>query len=168
MGWALTCTDIDADVLAVCQQRVPTANCILVSPRATTLPCARQSVSLLLCVEVFPVMDSSWFPKEANRALSEDGVLVGVTLNSMSVRGMFVRAKQFLTGKSAFYSSSYFAWRRRMESAGFTIVFQRGYCWFPFTRSSNSSLAPFFIGIERWLGLDRLTALSPWVEATFD
>ena len=163
MGWTLTCTDIDADVLAVCQQRVPTANCIHVSPRATTLPCAAQSASLLLCVEVFPVMDSSWFPKEANRALSEDGVLVGVTLNSMSVRGMFVRAKQFLTGKSDFYSSSYFGWRRRMESAGFTIVFQRGYCWFPFTRSSNSSLAPFFIGIERWLGLDRLTALSPWV-----
>jgi hypothetical protein len=25
MGWALTCTDIDADVLAVCQQLVPTA-----------------------------------------------------------------------------------------------------------------------------------------------
>jgi SAM-dependent methyltransferase len=163
MGWALTCTDIDANVLAVCQQRVPTANCIHVSPRATTLPCAARCVSLLLCLEVFPVMDSSWFAKEANRVLTGNGVLVGVTLNRMSVRGMFVRAKQFLTGKSEFYNSSYVEWRRRMEAAGFTITFQRGYCWFPLPRSSNSLLAPFFISIERWLGLDRLPALSPWV-----
>jgi len=163
MGWALTCTDIDAESLAVCQRRVPTANCIQVSPSATTLPCAARSASLLLCVEVFPVMDSAWFAKEANRVLAEDGVLVGVTLNRTSVRGMFVRVKQYLTGSSQFYNSSYSQWRRRMESAGFTITFQRGYCWFPFTRSSNSTLAPFFIGIERWLGLDRLPALSPWV-----
>jgi hypothetical protein len=108
-------------------------------------------------------MDSAWFAQEASRVLSEDGVLVGVMLNRASLRGMFVRAKQYLAGTSEFYNSSYAEWRRRTESAGFTITFERGYCWFPFTRSSNSLFAPFFINIERWLGLGRLTAVSPWV-----
>ena len=163
MGWTLTCTDIDAKALAVCQQRLPAANCIHVSPSATTLPCAAASASLLLCLEVFPVMDSAWFAREANRVLSAGGVLVGVTLNRTSLRGMFVRAKQFLTGKSGFYKSSYAEWRRRMESAGFTLAFERGYCWFPFARSSNSVFAPFFVSLERRLGLGHLTAFSPWV-----
>jgi hypothetical protein len=88
------------DSLALCQQRVPTAHCIRVSPSATTLPCAARSVSLLLCLEVFPVM---------------------VTLNRLSVRGMFVRAKQYLTGTSEFYNTSCVEWRRRMESAGFRL-----------------------------------------------
>jgi len=163
MGWSLTCTDIDAQALAVCQQRLPTAKCIQVSPSDSTLPCAASSVSLLLCLEVFPVMDSAWFAWEANRVLAIDGVLVGVTLNRTSLRGMFVRAKQRLTGTSEFYKSSYGEWRGRMEAAGFTVTFERGYCWFPFGRSSNSWLAPFFVSIERRLGLGRLTAFSPWV-----
>jgi hypothetical protein len=163
MGWTLTCTDIDAEVLTVCQRRVPTANCILVSPAATTLPCATRSMSLLLCLEVFPVMDSDWFAKEASRVLSEDGILVGVTLNRTSLRGLFVWARQCLTGRADFYNVSYREWRRRMEAAGFTISFEQGYCWFPLTRSSDSRLAPLFIRLERMLGLGRLTALSPWV-----
>ena len=163
MGWTLTCTDINADALAVCRQRLPTATCIHVSPSATTLPCAAESVSLLLCLEVFEVMESSWFAKEANRVLSADGVLVGVTLNRMSLRGMFVRAKRHLTGRPALYKISYAECRRRMESAGFIVAFEQGYCWFPFGRSSNSRLAPFFIGVERRFGLGRFTAFSPWV-----
>jgi len=41
----------------------------------------------------------------------ETPLLVGVTLNRMSVRGMFVRAKQYLTGTSEFYNTSYVEWR---------------------------------------------------------
>jgi SAM-dependent methyltransferase len=163
MGWTLTCTDINADVLAVCRQRLPNANCIHVSPSATTLPCATGSVSLVLCLEVFEVMESSWFAMEASRVLSPNGVLVGVTLNRSSLRGMFVRAKRYLTGRSALYKISYAECRRRMESAGFVVASERGYCWFPFGRSSNSRLVPFFIGVERRFGLGRFTAFSPWV-----
>jgi SAM-dependent methyltransferase len=163
-GWATTCTDIDPNVLAVCQGRVPTANCVLVSPDDTTLPCATGSMNLVLCLEVFPVMDSPWFAAEASRVLAEGGVLIGVAHNRMSLRGMFVRAKQYLTvGSHEFYNVSYAEWRRRTQDAGFGISFERGYCWFPLGRESNSRLAPFFIALERWLGLSRLTALSPWI-----
>ena len=163
-GWAMTCTDIDPEVLSVCQRCVPAANCILVSPDDTTLPCETAAVNLLLCLEVFPVMDSPWFAREASRVLSEDGVLVGVVLNRMSLRGMFVRGKQYVKGESRdFYNLSYSEWRRRTRAAGFEISLARGYCWFPLTRGSNSILAPFFINLERWLGLGRVTALSPWI-----
>lgn len=163
MGWAVTCTDIDAQMLSLCQERVPTANCILVSPVAKTLPCSDESVRLLACLEVFAVMDSDWFAKEANRVLLDNGVLVGVVLNRSSLRGRFVRFKQFLKGNSRFYNLSYAEWRRRMSAAGFTIAFEKGYCWFPLTRSSNSRFAPFFIKLEQWLRLGRFTAISPWI-----
>ena len=164
MGWAMTCTDVDPTVLSVCQQRVPTANCILVSPTATTLPSASSTMNLMLCLEVFPVMDSMWFLPEANRVLTDDGVLVGVMLNKQSLRGMFVRLRQSLAPQfEAFYQLSHSEWRRRMSAAGFEIAFERGYCWFPLSRESNSVLAPLFVQLERRLGLGHLTSLSPWV-----
>jgi hypothetical protein len=162
-GWAMTCTDVDAAALAICQRRVPRALCTLVSPEATTLPCETGSVRLLLCLEVFSVMDSEWFAAEASRVLSEGGVLVGVTLNRRSARGMFVRLKEYLAGESRFYTVSYPRWRRRMEAAGLAIVQQRGYCWFPFSRASDSPLVPLFVWLERRSGLSRLAPLSPWV-----
>jgi hypothetical protein len=108
-------------------------------------------------------MDSSWFAPEAARALQEDGLLVGVTLNRTSLRGLFVRAKGFLTGSSPFYNRSYSEWHRRMSAAGFDIQFERGYCWFPFSRASNSAFIPLFVKLEKWLRLHRVPSLSPWV-----
>ena len=163
VGWEMTCTDVDPNVLSICQRRVPTANCLLVSAESTTLPCQTETVKLLLCLEVFPVMDSAWFAREAGRVLVDEGVLVGVTLNRTSMRGLFVRVKQYVKGGRKFYNLSYREWRRRMRTAGFEISFERGYCWFPFTRASDSALAPFFICLERWFGLSHFPALSPWV-----
>src|SRR5262245_59552921 len=163
VGWELTCTDIDPKALSVCQGRIPSAKCVLVAPDSTSLPCDTKAVKLVLCLEVFPVMDSAWFAREASRVLLDQGVLVGVTLNWFSLRGMYVRIKQYLKGESKFYNLSYARWRRRMRDAGFEITFERGYCWFPFTRASNSGLAPLFIRLERWLGLSQIPALSPWI-----
>jgi SAM-dependent methyltransferase len=163
-GWSMTCTDIDPGVLSICQRRVPSANCVLVSPREHTVPCASETMYLVLCIEVFPVMHSAWFPAEAGRALAPGGVLVGVTQNRISLRGMFVRLKQYFkpTG-SHFYNLSYSEWRRRMDEAGFDVCFERGFCWFPLSRFSDSMLTPLFAAFERWLGLHRWTAFSPWV-----
>jgi 2-polyprenyl-3-methyl-5-hydroxy-6-metoxy-1,4-benzoquinol methylase len=165
-GWTMTCTDCDTDALSICQQRIPRATCISVSPDAITLPCDSGSIRLLLCLEVFPVMDSTWFAREASRVLDDQGVLVGITLNRTSLRGMFVRAKKHLVGESGFYpfyTVSYATWRRRIREAGFEIAHERGYCWFPFSRESNSVFVRFFVSLERLLGLDRVPSLSPWV-----
>jgi len=162
-GWSMTCTDVDATSLAICQNRVPSARCVLVSPDETRLPCETGTLRMLLCLEVFSVMDSDWFASEASRVLDDQGVLVGVTLNRWSARGAFVRLKEYLKGESRFYKASYPEWRRRMEDGGFDIVMQRGYCWFPFGRASNSLLVPAFVWLERQLGLSRLPTFSPWV-----
>ena len=163
-GWTLTCTDINADVLSICRQRVPDANCILVSPDRTTLPCPTATVQLVLCLEVFPVMDSDWFAAEATRVLDNGGVLVGVALNRASIRAGFVRLKEHVQGgTSYFYRHSYAKRRAVLRDAGFEILFERGYCWFPFSRASNSRLVPVLTRLERWLLLDRIPLLSPWV-----
>ena len=91
-------------------------------------------------------------------------MLVGVALNRRSIRGAFVRLKERLQGgPTGFYTHQYASRRRALREAGFEIVRERGYCWFPFSRASDSRLIPLLTRLERWLLLDRLPLLSPWV-----
>lgn len=163
-GWEMTCTDVDPASLETCQLRVPGARCVLVDRLASSLPCRDHSVSLLLCLEVFPVIDSDWFLHEANRVLANHGVLIGITLNRRSMRGLFVRLKRYLnqTGH-AHYSRSYTEWKQAAKHEGFTLRYERGYCWFPLGRASDSAWTPVFAAIERRLGLSQAVTLSPWV-----
>jgi len=62
-----------------------------------------------------------------------------------------------------FYSRSYPAWRRTIQGTGFRLVYEEGFCWSPFGRSSNSPLIPVFVQMERLLGLRHFTAISPWI-----
>jgi hypothetical protein len=66
-------------------------------------------------------------------------------------------------GTNHFYRHAYAKRRFALRDAGFDILLERGYCWFPFSRASNSPFIPFFARLERWLLLDRLPLLSPWV-----
>ena len=162
-GWSVTCTDVDADVLTLCGERLPEAQCVLVSPEDTTLPCGNGTISLLLCVEVHSVIDSDWFMGEARRVLRPNGIVVGVLLNRTSLRGLFVRAKRFLGVAQNLYRWRYRDWHERMRQAGFQIQYTEGFCWFPLSRASNSVLTPVFAGIERALRLRRIRRCSPWV-----
>jgi SAM-dependent methyltransferase len=66
LGWKMTCIDVDAKALAICQRRLPAADCILVDSQARKLPCNTGSLGLVLCIEVPHVMpDSDWFISEA-------------------------------------------------------------------------------------------------------
>jgi SAM-dependent methyltransferase len=165
LGWDMICTDVEPCTLEACRQRLPDAKCILVQPQDITLPCETGSLELVLCMEVDPVIDSDWFLAEAHRALSGGGVLVGRVLNKRSLRGLFVRAKERAMGHPSghHYQRSYSQWRRRLGQLGFSVAYERGYCWFPFPRESDSRLVSVFGGLERWLGLRRLVSLSPWV-----
>lgn len=162
-GWQMICTDVDAGALRVCQDRIPEATCILVRPEDTRLP-YEEKVRLLLCLEVVNVIQSPWFIGEAGRILEHDGVLIGVFWNGRSLRGLLYRLVSAFTGRSfSFYTQAYPTWRRQLELAGFRIQYEEGYCWFPFSRGSNSFLIPFCIRLERLLRLNRLIAYSPWV-----
>ncbi len=163
MGWEMTCIDVDSQSLSRCQQRLPNAKCILATPDDRSLPCDSSSASLLLCIEVDPVIDSDWFLPEAERVLTKDGILVGIFWNTFSWRGLAGRTKSALFGGTQYYHFMWMSWKKRFRAQGFEVVSEEGFCWAPFTRESNSFLVPAFTRMERELGLNRLIALSPWI-----
>ncbi|MBS4058967.1 MAG: methyltransferase domain-containing protein [Bacteroidetes bacterium] len=163
LGWNMVCTDINYEVLKTCKKRIPTANCILVGPNDNKIPYATDTVNLLLCVEVAPVIQSDWFINEAFRVLQNDGLIIGVFWNFLSFRGLFAHIKASFTGSFDFYKIAYRFWKRNLLNSGFCILYEEGYCWFPFSRASNSVFIPFFTRLEKRLGLGKLTDFSPWI-----
>lgn len=163
LGWSMICTDIDAKTLATCKKRLPTANCILVRPDEDKFPCESESVRLLLCIEVAPVIQADWFTGEAFRVLQDGGLLVGVFWNLFSLRGVLAHASSSRTGRFDYYKLSYPSWRRKLSRSGYSILYEEGYCWFPFHRMSNSIFIPCFVRLEKWLRLRKLALISPWV-----
>jgi SAM-dependent methyltransferase len=165
LGWNMICTDVDKISLNICQNRIPSANCILMKPDDKILPLEPGSIGLLLCVEVFPVIESDWFLSEAFRVMSDNGVIVGVFLNRCSLRGFYTNITERLRNNKTFrhYTNSYTLWKKKMRNSGFVVLHEQGFCWFPFTRASNSSLIPTFTFIERLLGLRSISSVSPWI-----
>jgi SAM-dependent methyltransferase len=160
-GWDVICLDTDPSVLAICQQRAPAAQRVLVGPDDMTLPCQANRIDLLLCIEVY-VIETDWFAAESFRVLKPGGLLVGVIRNASSLRGRYHLAKS-PHDERASYNVSYPQWKDRFCRQGFKVIAERGLCWGPFSRASNSSLIPAFAGLERLLGLHHLPNLSPWV-----
>jgi SAM-dependent methyltransferase len=163
LGWKMTCTDVDRDNLLLCQRRLPDARCILADPADRSFACESRSLSLLLCIEVPPVINSDWFLSEANRVLTDGGVVVGIFWNLLSWRSVLVRAKSALFGGKEFYKQTWAAWKQELHANGFELISEEGFCWAPFSRESNSRLVPAFTKAERTLRLNRLTTFSPWI-----
>ena len=163
LGWRMICVDINSQALAICQQRIPTATCILARPEDRTLPCEEKSLGLLLCIEVLPISHAEWFFREAVRTLEDDGVLVIMTWNSWSLRGLFSYVRERLVGGFSFYETAYTTWKKRVAESGLRITYEEGFCWFPFHRASDSKFVPYAASAEKHMGLRRLTTMSPWV-----
>jgi ubiquinone/menaquinone biosynthesis C-methylase UbiE len=163
LGWNMICTDINDQTLTICKKRIPQANCILVKPDDNELPCESESVALLLSIEVAPVIKADWFINEAFRVLQNGGLMVGVFFNLLSFRGLFAHTASLLTGTFGYYSLSYPSWRKKLLSNGYSVLYEEGYCWFPFRRASNSVFVPYFVRIEKELGLRKLVRISPWI-----
>ncbi|GJQ22981.1 MAG: hypothetical protein HBSAPP01_07710 [Candidatus Brocadia sapporoensis] len=118
---------------------------------------------MLLCIEVGPVIQADWFINESFRVLQNGGMIVGVFWNLLSYRGLFAHIKASLTGSFDYYKIAYPFWRRKLSNKGYRILYQEGFCWFPFRRASNSVFVPYFISLEKALGLRKLAAISPWI-----
>jgi hypothetical protein len=169
-GWSNICTDIVPESVRTCQGRLPTAKCILVNPSDTRLPVEDGSVRLLVVYEVPPVTEAAWFPAEARRVLQQNGILVFTHLNSHSYRAIAYRAvrriQRFWKGerfKAHYDGPSYSSLRSTLVRLGFEMEREEGFCWFPFTRRSNSPLVRPAVRMESRLGLRKIPAISPWV-----
>jgi ubiquinone/menaquinone biosynthesis C-methylase UbiE len=170
LGWKMICTDINPDVLDICQRRIPTAKCILVSPNDSKIPSLTASIGLLLCIEVDPVIHSDWFIHEAFRVLTSGGTLVGVVSNSFSHRAVAHRLMSIFDSNrrkegtvSSLYKFSYRKWKKQIVQTGFNIAYEEGYRWLPFSCTSNFLLIPQLTQLEHRIGLCHLTMISPWI-----
>ncbi len=163
LGWKVTCTDINEARLNLCKKIIPAAECTLVNPEDDTIPCESGAFDLLLCIEVVEVIQSHWFMDEIVRLMRPDGLVVGVFWNLYSFRGVFGHFKAVLRGEFDFYKMDYPSWKNKLIDKGFRILHEVGYCWFPFSRTSNSALIPYFTRLEKALGLRRLINVSPWI-----
>jgi SAM-dependent methyltransferase len=163
-GWDVTGLDVSATAVARCAQRIPQGQFFCVDGEATA-PMGDQSVDLLVCIEVRPVIEAPWFLAEARRVVRPGGQLFVVVWNSRSLRGLAMNAFRLLRDRQRhpFYSTPYVAWRNQLRDTGFRIVEQQGLCWMPLSRASRSRLAPVMVRLEKGLCLGRLASLSPWV-----
>lgn len=167
-GWEnINAIEIDKKSLEICQRRLPNAKCLLVSTQNKHLPLPDNSADLLLTIEVIPVIHSDWFYEEAHRVLDKDGILVGVLHNKHSLRGFLFNLYRVFKDKPSEYNDSYRKsyryYTELMEKTGLEILYDIGFCWFPFGRFSNSPFIPFFVFLERILKLNKILALSPWI-----
>ena len=172
-GWRMICMDVDADSLAVCQQRIPEATCVLVDPSDRRIGVDSGTARLLLVFEVAPVSQRPEFPSEAARVLEPGGILVCSYYNPASARGLAYRVLRRLESMRrgstdsprfhpGFYEGdSYRAFRAALRQHGFQILRETGVSWFPFSRESNSRLIPPSTRLEQGLGLRRVPSLSP-------
>ena len=163
LGWRMICTDVDPTSLDQCRIRLPQASCILVDHDDTALPCEKESVGLILCVEVFSVMPTDWFAAEAFRVLQPNGLIVGVFNNKLSWRGYLHHLTHSYRGVFDYYGNSYLHWKRRFQQIGFNIKYEEGLCWLPFSRNSDFAFLDFLTSLEYKTGLQSLPALSPWI-----
>ncbi|MGY1812821.1 class I SAM-dependent methyltransferase [Blastococcus sp. SYSU D00820] len=167
-GWQVTATDVDAEALARCADLHPAADVRLVDPGEERLPAADGSVALVTCIEVQAVTHSGWFLPEVRRVLAPGGRMVTLVWNRVSLRGALadVGARVRDRRPHTHYRLSYGSWRAGLRAVGLEVVDERGLCWLPFGRSSDSPLVPVGAALERRLGLHRLPRLSPWVVVT--
>jgi SAM-dependent methyltransferase len=162
-GWQAVCLDIDSPSLARCQATNPAAKCILSTRDLRRLPIGDGEAGLVLCIGVYRMLESDWFLPEVRRVLKPGGLFSGAFFNRLSGRGLYRYAMDRKFGGQNAYQQSYGSWRRRARRDGFQFLDERGYCWFPLPCFSNSPLVPFFTGLEKITGLQRLPRLSPWV-----
>ncbi|MGZ5507335.1 MAG: class I SAM-dependent methyltransferase [Limisphaerales bacterium] len=164
-GWQVTCIDVNPKTLAICQKRIPTAKCLLANPSDQIIAADSKSVSLLLGIEVAPVTQKGWFLPEAARVLRPGGILMTTVWNKTSPRGAFTTARSLLPGstKGGFYRRAYRDFRQQAMECGFEVIEETGFCWGPFTRTSNSRLIPAFVFLERFMRLRALPSVSPWI-----
>ncbi len=166
-GWQIIAADVDATALEICRKRIPHAVCRLVSPDGRRLPVEDESVNLVLCIEVGPVIHQPWIAAEFKRVLRSGGRVVGVCWNRRSWRGYFYHSAPALRNGGSTplygYPIRYRDFRQQMTRNGFRFEKECGYAWGPFRRTSDSPLVNSWAIFERYSGLQNFISISPMI-----
>lgn len=167
-GYRVIVEEINALPLKILRNREPAIPLILLDRKVKHFSIKGSSVDCVLCVEVFRLIQSGWFFSECNRILKQNGIVIFTTHNRYSYKGFY---KKFLLKedfekhpwKKFHYASSFRQIKLRLKSANFELIRAKGFNWLPASRASNNKLIPYFASMERWLRLDLLLSLSPWI-----
>jgi len=123
---------------------------------------ASRTYGLLLCVEVAPVIQSDWFLRSIS-VLREHGILVGVFWNRTSLRGFFWRVKhRFAPQRCSLLQHILFCLEKNLVGPVFQLVYEEGFCWSSFWKTSNSPLIPRSRNL-RPAPTTSVAAWSPWI-----
>ena len=167
LGFSPVCVDVREEALEICRRRLPSARCHLAQPDDVSFPVADGSIDLLLAWEVPPVTNAAWFAPEAARVVRSGGLLICTIFNPVSIRGLAYRCAMLVSPsrrKDRVYGGPSFARATAdLDAQGFDLLSAEGLGWAPFSRLSNAPLIPFFVRLERVLGLRRLVRFSPFV-----
>jgi SAM-dependent methyltransferase len=166
-GWQIIATDVDMKSLEACQRRIPQARCVVADSSGDQLPAKDESIDAALCIEVAPVIHSTWAAKEFARVLKPGAPLAGVCWNRGSWRGFLYHRAPSLrsTGSHPLigFPIRYIDFRKQMTACGFSFERELGYAWGPFRRTSNARLVTVSGAFERWSGLQHWISLAPMV-----
>lgn len=171
LGWKrILGLDIESNIsgFKIAKERLPNAQLWLVDKNNKTINIESNSLDLVYCLGVPPVVNSDWFYFESNRVLKKNGIIYFSTTNKNSVRAIILKILRFFGKKQSkyllpSYTKSYKDFCELLNKNDFEILYTEGYCWFPFSRGSNSIFVPIFIQIERILKLNKVLSFSPWL-----
>ncbi len=143
---------------------------IYVGKSSKFFPFKSGTFDCILCLQVIDLAEESdWFFIECRRILKEQGTFIFSILNGNSYKGFLRKwqlTREVVKGKywkKKEYQKTLSEIQCNIKGAGFSLMKAKGYNWIPFTRSSNQWTIPLFAFLERIMGLNLLTSLSPWV-----
>jgi SAM-dependent methyltransferase len=166
-GWQIIATDVETKSLEACQRRIPHAQCVVADSSGDQLPAKDESIDAALCIEVAPVIHSTWAAKEFARVLKPEALLAGVCWNRASWRGFLYHRAPTLRSSGSHpligFPIRYLDFRKQMTACGFSFERELGYAWGPFRRTSNSRLVTMSGALERLSGLQHRISFAPMV-----
>ncbi|MDR2707498.1 MAG: class I SAM-dependent methyltransferase [Nitrososphaerota archaeon] len=151
--------DIDRGSLVRFRQRMANACVILADARYLPFKSGIfDAVFMLEVLDYFSEIDVAL--NEGSRILKSGSDCVLTFGNKSSLKG---KIKSLGGGRGHSYFHSYGEVMQVLLKTDFCIHAHLGFNWLPFGRTSQNSLVPFFVWLERVFRLRKLCKYSPWV-----
>lgn len=154
----VTVVGVDIDLYSLRRLKQKNKEVTVIQADARNLPLRGDLFDAVFMIEVIDyIPESSNAIHECARILKPSSPLILSFGNQSSLKAKL----RGLRGKS--YMHSYSDMMRGLQKARLTVTGKTGYSWLPFGRTSESRLVPLLAGVEKIIGLRRISRWSPWV-----